>query len=65
MGSRSAPTTFRIVFAIALIAVVSVGLSLIGLELGDRLGARVENNSELLAGVVLICVGAMLAADLF
>ena len=61
LGAYNVP----IVFAIALIAVVSVGLSLIGLELGDRLGARVENNSELLAGVVLICVGAMVAADLF
>jgi putative Mn2+ efflux pump MntP len=60
LGAYNVP----IAIAIALIAVVSIGLSLIGLELGDRLGARVEHNSELLAGIVLICVGAVVAADL-
>jgi manganese efflux pump family protein len=53
-----------LVLAISVIAVVSVGLSLIGLELGAQLGARVEHNSELLAGIVLICVGAAVAAGL-
>ena len=50
--------------AVTVIAVVSVGLSLIGLELGGQLGTRVEHNSELLAGIVLICVGATIAANL-
>lgn len=43
--------------SVVTIATVSVGLSLIGLELGTRLGDRVEHNSELLGGIVLICVG--------
>jgi putative Mn2+ efflux pump MntP len=60
LGAYNVP----IVIAITLIAVVSIGLSLIGLELGARLGARVERNSELVAGIVLICVGALVAADL-
>ena len=60
LGAYNVP----IAIAIALIAVVSIGLSLIGLELGDRLGARIEHNSELLAGIVLICVGTVVAADL-
>ncbi len=50
--------------AVTVIAVVSVGLSLIGLELGSQLGTRVEHNSELLAGIVLICVGTVIAANL-
>jgi manganese efflux pump family protein len=51
-----------IALAVAVIAAVSVGLSLIGLEVGDRLGARVGRNSELLAGAVLICVGIAIIA---
>ena len=46
------------------IAVVSIAMSLIGLELGDRLGARVEHNSELLAGMVLAGVGVAIAIEL-
>ena len=50
--------------AIALIAVISVGLSLVGLELGQQLGAHVEHDSEFLAGIVLISVGAAIALGL-
>ena len=53
-----------IVLALIVIAVVSVAMSLIGLELGDRLGARVERNSELLAGIVLVGVGIAIAIGL-
>ena len=53
-----------IVLAVIVIAVVSVAMSLIGLELGDRLGAQVGHNSEILAGVVLIGVGAAIATGL-
>jgi putative Mn2+ efflux pump MntP len=53
-----------IALAVIVIAVVSVAMSLIGLELGDRLGARVEHNSELLAGIVLIGVGVAIAIGL-
>jgi manganese efflux pump family protein len=54
-----------VALSIALIAGVSVGLSLVGLELGARLGTRVEHRSELLSGVVLIGVGAAILANLF
>jgi manganese efflux pump family protein len=53
-----------IVLAVITIGVVSVAMSLVGLELGDRLGTRVEHSSELLAGVVLVCVGVAIATGL-
>jgi putative Mn2+ efflux pump MntP len=45
--------------------VVSVAMSLAGLELGHRLGARVEAFSEELSGSVLILVGVAIAAGVF
>ena len=53
-----------IVEAAILMAVVSVGMSLVGLELGHRLGQRVEEWSEEIGGGVLILVGIALAAGL-
>lgn len=53
-----------IVLAVITIGVVSVAMSLVGLELGDRLGSRVEHNSELLAGIALVCVGVAIATGL-
>ena len=53
LGAYRAP----LVLSVAIIAAVSVGLSLIGLELGARLGASVGHRSELLSGIVLIGVG--------
>ncbi len=47
--------------ATVVIAVVSIGLSLVGLELGSRIGLRIGEYSELLGGVVLIGVGISLA----
>jgi putative Mn2+ efflux pump MntP len=44
---------------------MSVGLSLIGLELGQQLGVRVEHNSELFSGIVVMAVGVAIAAGLF
>lgn len=44
------------------IGVVSVGLSLIGLELGARIGRRAGNRGEQLAGLMLISVGVAIAA---
>jgi putative Mn2+ efflux pump MntP len=43
--------------SVVAIGVVSVGLSLLGLELGARLGERVERYGELIGGLVLVCVG--------
>jgi putative Mn2+ efflux pump MntP len=48
--------------AAVIIGTVSVALSLLGLELGDRLGARTGANGEILDGVVLIGVGIAVAA---
>ena len=55
--------TYGVSFALAaiIIAVTSVAMSLIGLEIGDRLGSRFEHDTELLGGIVLIAVGAALA----
>jgi manganese efflux pump family protein len=53
-----------LVLSVAIIAIVSVGLSLLGLELGARLGARVERRSELLSGIVLIAVGLAILTGL-
>jgi manganese efflux pump family protein len=41
---------------------VSVAMSLIGLELGAKIGAAAGNRSELLASAILIAVGGALAA---
>ena len=51
-----------IVVAVAVIAVVSVGLALLGLELGRRLGSQVGANSELVGGGVLIVVGLLIGS---
>lgn len=48
--------------AAVIIGAVSVGLSLLGLELGRRLGARTGKNGEILGGAVLIGVGVAVAA---
>ena len=48
--------------AAALIGVVSVAMSLAGLELGARLGSAIGRRSELAAEVVLVAVGAAIAA---
>jgi manganese efflux pump family protein len=44
------------------IGAVSVGLALIGLELGSRLGVRAGQRGGQLAGLLLIAVGALIAA---
>jgi putative Mn2+ efflux pump MntP len=45
-----------------LIGCISAGMSLAGLELGARLGAAIGRRSEFAAGLVLIAVGAAMAA---
>ena len=53
-----------LLLSLTIIALVSVGLSLLGLELGARLGASVGHRSELLSGVVLIAVGLGILTNL-
>jgi len=47
------------------IAAVSVALSLIGLEIGHRLGAATERASGSVGGAVLVLVGVAIAAGVF
>jgi putative Mn2+ efflux pump MntP len=58
--------TYRVnpVVAAVTIAAVSVALSLLGLEVGGRLGERLGQRSELVGGVVLILVGFAVASGL-
>lgn len=58
LGSYHTP----VVVGAVTIGGVSAGLALIGLELGGRLGARAEQRGGQLAGVLLIAVGALIAA---
>lgn len=48
--------------AALVIGAVSVAMSLVGLELGARIGAAVGRRGELLGAVVLIAVGVAIAA---
>ena len=48
--------------AAVIFGVVSVAMSLAGLELGARIGAAAGERSELIACVLLIVVGAVIAA---
>jgi putative Mn2+ efflux pump MntP len=50
-----------VVEAVVVFAVVSVGLSLLGLELGRRLADVVEYGSQYLAGIVLVAIGILVA----
>lgn len=58
-------TKIPLVLALVVFAVVSVALSLAGLEVGRRLGARMQRRSDELAGVVLIAVGILVGANVF
>ncbi len=51
-----------LIVAAVIIGAVSVGLSLLGLELGNRLGAKTGQNGEILGGAVLVGVGIAIAA---
>jgi manganese efflux pump family protein len=55
---------YRVNLAVAaiVIGVVSVALSLLGLELGGRIGTRAGVRGELIGGIVLIGVGIAIAA---
>jgi putative Mn2+ efflux pump MntP len=58
LGSDHTP----VVVGAVTIGAVSVGLALIGLELGGRLGLRAGQRGGQLAGLLLIAVGALIAA---
>ncbi len=52
----------NVLAAAIVIGAVSVSMSLAGLELGTRLGARTGGRGELIGGIVLIGVGIAIAA---
>lgn len=58
--------TFHVSLALAAIVIgaVSVSMSLIGLELGNRIGARTGERGELAGGLVLIGVGVAVASGI-
>lgn len=58
LGARGTP----LLLSVVVIGLVSVGLSLLGLELGSRLGAEVSHRSELFGAGVLLAVGAAVLA---
>ena len=64
VGFALAVYHIQIVLAAATMAAVSVVMSLVGLELGSRLGKRVEGLSEEIGGTVLILVGIAIATGL-
>jgi len=53
-----------VVVAALVIGLVSVGLSLIGLELGARIGERTGDRAEVVGSAVLMAVGVAIAAGL-
>lgn len=57
-------TKTPLVASLVVFAIVSVGLTLAGLELGRTLGARMQGRADWVAGAVLIVVGALLAAKI-
>lgn len=48
-----------LLLAAVVIGVTSVGLSLIGLEIGSRLSSKVEEYSEIISGLILVAVGIL------
>jgi manganese efflux pump family protein len=58
--------TFHVSLALAAIVIgaISVSMSLIGLELGNRIGTRTGERGELLGGLVLIGVGVAVASGI-
>ncbi len=58
--------TYRVSLAVAAITIasVSVMLSLLGLEIGDRIGARLGRRSEIVGGAALIVIGAAIGTGL-
>lgn len=58
--------TYHVSLALAAVIIgsVSVALSLTGLELGARIGARAGQYGQLLGGLILIAVGALITAGL-
>ena len=57
LGSQKIPINE----AIIVIAVISISLSLLGMELGSRLSSKVEEYSEIISGLIIMGVGLIIA----
>jgi putative Mn2+ efflux pump MntP len=59
--------SYRVNFLVAalVIGLVSVTLSLLGLEVGTRLGEHLGERAEFVGGVVLISIGLLIATGVF
>lgn len=55
---------FSLPMAAGLIGAVSVAMSLVGLELGSRIGTQLGRRGELVGGVILVGVGVAIASGL-
>jgi len=53
-----------VVWAAVVIGLVSITLTLLGLELGARLGRRIGDRAEVVGAAVLIAVGILIASNL-
>jgi putative Mn2+ efflux pump MntP len=62
VGFALGTTKASLLLAIPLIAGVSIGLSMLGLELGNHLGAVVERRSGEVGGLALVAVGVAIVA---
>lgn len=54
----------NVVVAALVIGGLSVALTLAGLELGDRVGGRLRQRSELVSGIALVGIGVVVASGL-
>lgn len=64
IGFSLGSTRVNVAVAALTIGVVSVALSLLGLEVGRRLGERVGQRSELVGGAMLILIGVAVGTGL-
>jgi putative Mn2+ efflux pump MntP len=61
LGAYKSP----ILLSVVVIGSSSVALSLVGLELGKRIGSRFEKYSEVFSGLILLLVGIAIGLKLF
>jgi putative Mn2+ efflux pump MntP len=54
-----------VLLTVAALAIVSIAMTLLGLEAGSRRGTRVEQQSEEIGGGILVLVGVALMCSLF
>jgi putative Mn2+ efflux pump MntP len=64
VGFALAVYRVQIVLAAVTMGVVSVAMSLVGLELGHRLGRRIEGWSEEVGGAMLVLIGIAIATGI-